>query len=642
MSTSTVPLFHQDGSAVDIPADRASAAIKSGKFTQGATLYHVGTGEESVIPMARAKEALASGKFTASKPTPKEPTEQDIKNRPTFGSEFASSVGGMVESIPSLFESKHPTEIEKKIPGAQTAHNIVSAPYNLVTGMADFMTPKGDKPEANAAGSLLNSMEHTPALTRFTQLAEQGNPLAATGALLPYIHAVNAPVQDVVSNVGERAIADYSPAVRKYISDSLNHYAAGVGSRRFDVAPNTKTGINAGLEVARVIEPLEKMKNQEANLSKASLDAQARFTDKAMEHTRAGVVIDVLPEFTAETTKLVREARNVRPGIKVGALPSTVEQAIAFFDKWNEGGRLAKLTPNDAMVLKQDLDSIVRDPHGSVPSLVKVGAEKLRTLIDQKMDKQVTGWKDYNHAASGLIEASEKAAEKTALAAKGKLAAQLRILVSMPSASEAAVMVPVIAGTYFLSETLGGGMYGHIAVTTGLVSAFRALAKGMPSASTRMALATRFADLLYKEKMSGPSSYPPMGGGGAGGVGGGGELPPGGGLPPGGQGGKPGIPPPGPTGQPSGGQGQISPTRVLQLMEQAKEGVMLSPEQRAALDAKHGLKTSSAEQAADTAAQRGQVDLMKNPGAHQPEGLDAANKRAAEMFKPRPKGGGTN
>ena len=530
----------------------------------------------------------------------------------------AKGILGSMKSIIEPHENAHygaSMEAEKAMgPVSRALFNIPADTAQSLEN-AEVARQKAKKSGGGVGKQVGAYAEQLPIIGSLISDVKEDRPMKALGEIGTI--AAGPKVSREAGKVGAAKMAEYLPATQKYVSDALNNYAGGVGNRHFDVAPNTKTGINAGLEAARAIEPFEQMKNQEAKMSEASVRAQDKFKAKADEATRSGDVIDALPEFTAATGKLVREARNVRPDAK-GGLPSPVEQSIAFFDKWNENGRLAKLTPNDAMVLKQDLDSIVRDSRGSTPPLVVEAAEKLRNIIDQKMDKQVMGWKDYNHAASGLIEASEKAREKTALAAKGKLAAQLRILASMPSTSEIAVMVPVIVGTYFLSEAMGGGMYGHIAVTTGLVSAFRAVAKGMPSASTRMAFASRLADLLYKEKMSGPSSYPLQAGPGMGLVPMGGPQGPQGGIsgtiypnqPPQGDGpsagnlgGRLGLTPAQP--------GQLSPQRVQELMEQAKKEAETTKSSSTPKSESPKSETRQVPDMTDTTKQAATADLEK-------------------------------
>ena len=122
--------------------------------------------------------------------------EQQQKNAPTFTGELTNSVKGLVKSIPALFTA-HPENVGDAPMGpvAKVLYGTEEAPLNLVEGLAGAMTPKGDSKEANAAGTLLNTMEHTPVLSKFTQLAEQGQPLAATGNLLPY----SKPAADVYS-----------------------------------------------------------------------------------------------------------------------------------------------------------------------------------------------------------------------------------------------------------------------------------------------------------------------------------------------------------------------------------------------------------------------------------------------------------
>ena len=350
--------------------------------------------------------------------------------------------------------------------------------------------------------------------------------------------------------VGAAKMAEYLPATQKYVSDTLNQYATGVAGRHLQVAPNSETGMNVGLTVARNIEPFERMKELEKKFSEVSTREQAKFTDKAIDATKAGVVVDVLPEFT-EVAKKVNET--LTEGYSPGH--GDIGKITSFLDHWNKNGRLGHLTPVEAQRFIGTLDTIVRDPPMNTPPLVGKLAEKLRNIIDQKMDKQVMGWKDHRHAASELIQASERAREITTQKWHGKVAQQLRVFASIPLGNEpiAAPMEAVyLAATatlgYLLAEEFGGGMGGHIAAVTGVVTGFRMMAKSLSSAEIRMKFATRFADLLYKEKQSGPSSYPPQAG-------------PGMGL----------VPVGGPQGLPPAQQGQLSPQRVQELMEQAKK-----------------------------------------------------------------------
>jgi hypothetical protein len=134
--------------------------------------------------------------------------------------------------------------------------------------------------------------------------------------------------------------------------------------------------------------------------AKAIAKAEARrgraaeaLAAEAERATKAGVALDAFTDFSRETEVLVREAKSVGPDTKAG-FSSPIEESIAYFDKWNENGRLSKLSPNAALQLKQNLDSsIVRDDAWATPPLVKKGAEILCTIIDQKMDQGIPGWK---------------------------------------------------------------------------------------------------------------------------------------------------------------------------------------------------------------------------------------------------------
>lgn len=125
--------------------------------------------------------------------------------------------------------------------------------------------------------------------------------------------------------------------------------------------------------------------------AEAKKDRAAQALEAEVERaTKAGVTLDAFTDFSRETEVLVRGAKNVGPDTKDG-LPHPVEESIAFFDHWNEKGRLSKLNPSDAIQLKRALSYVVDDAWGS-PPLAKKGAEILCTIIDQKMDAGIPGW----------------------------------------------------------------------------------------------------------------------------------------------------------------------------------------------------------------------------------------------------------
>ena len=299
----------------------------------------------------------------------------------------------------------------------------------------------------------------------------------------------------------------------KVSADSIRTYIEHVANRKLQVAANPDTGVSPGGALSRAMDETTKLKNLQAKSNEIIAKQHGQLAVEIDKAEAAGVKLDAATPFQQWLDKRGIETTDVYPPAKgkAGATGMTASQVelVPFLETWNRDNRLSNLGPREGQLLRDRLDSVIYDTK-NVPASVIEAAQKLRTIIDQGFDHKVTNWKTLNQSMSGVIEASSKAKTRYADNSMGKFREQLRILMLPQSIPDAIVMGAAGYAAYQLSEMIGGGMYGHIAVTAGMVEAIRAAAKTMTSATMRMKYLNKFADLLYKEPPSGPASYPPQ------------------------------------------------------------------------------------------------------------------------------------
>ncbi len=300
----------------------------------------------------------------------------------------------------------------------------------------------------------------------------------------------------------------------KLSAEIIRNYTEHVANRKLGVAADPDTGISPGGALSRAMDETTKLKNLQAKGKEIVAKQHGQLTAEIDKAETAGVKMDAetpLAEWLHQRS--IKERRGYPPSTGKTQVPGMTyreQQLVPYLKTWGMGGKLSNIGPREGQLLRDSLDGVIYNTK-EVPSSVLDAAQRLRTIIDQGFDEKVTNWKTLNHSMSGITEAVAKAKARYADNAMGKFKEQLRLLIIPQSYPEAAVILPATYVAYQLAEMLGGGMYGHIAVTAGLVEAIRGVAKTMSSATMRMKYLNRFADLLHKEVPSGPVSYPSPG-----------------------------------------------------------------------------------------------------------------------------------